>query len=61
VADLRALLGSAPRRAALTDQLDELLERGEVKTFFARAERVTEADGKYPSLDGHRRRSWPFF
>jgi hypothetical protein len=60
LADLRTLLGNAARRGALTAQLGELLDHSEVKGFFARAERVTEAGGSYPSLEYYRRRSWPF-
>ncbi len=60
LADVRGLLNSAARRGALTDQLGELLARDEVKAFFARAERVVEAGGVYPSLGFYRRRSWPF-
>ena len=59
--DLRALLGNAARRGALTAQLGELLDHSEVKGFFARAERVVDGGGSYPSLEYYRRRSWPFW
>jgi uncharacterized repeat protein (TIGR03843 family) len=61
LADVRSFLESAQRRAALSAQLSELLARDEVKAFFARAERVLEADGTYPSMSFYRRRSSPFF
>jgi hypothetical protein len=61
LADLRGLLESSARRGALSSELEELLTRAEVKGFFSRAERVTEAGGRYPSIDFYRRRSWPFF
>jgi hypothetical protein len=60
LADVRGLLESAPRRGALSDALGELLARAEIKAFFARAERVVEAGGTFPSLNFYRRRSWPF-
>ncbi len=57
--DVRALLESPERRAALEAELEDLLARAEVHTFFARAERVVEA-GAYGSVTAYRRRSWPF-
>jgi uncharacterized repeat protein (TIGR03843 family) len=60
LAAVRGLLDNAPRRAALAAELGELLARDEVRAFFARAERVVEADGQYPSLSFHRRRAWPW-
>jgi hypothetical protein len=59
LAALRGLLDSAQRRGALKAELEDLLTRGEVHGFFARAERVVEA-GSYGSVNAYRRRSWPF-
>ncbi len=60
LADLRSLLTDRRRRQALRDELLELLARAEVEAFFARAERVLEGGGVYPSISLYRRRPWPF-
>jgi len=51
--EMRGLLGDAARHAALNAQLDELLDRSEIATFYARFERLLRA-GRFPNLDPYK-------
>lgn len=53
ISEMRGLLADPIRHHALNAQLEDLLDRSEIATFFARFERLLRT-GKFPNLDPYK-------